>query len=578
MRDWFSPDQEADIMLLIQEILEHPDILKCAQNAIFDTHFLLREYGIRTTNIHDTMVAQRICYPDYRIGLDFITAMWTDIPYYKEDGKFWLKGTGTFEQGWMYNGYDSIAIADAFPQQFSELTERGNFEAYDRQRKTIPPLTYMMEHGIRVDTEGMKRDYDQTGVELDKITEEFHREVGREMNPLSPDQLSKYFYVEKGLPPYKKDGRVTVDEKALIRIARKGHKSASLVLQIRRLTKRRSTYLSLDKIDPDSRIRCSYNPVGTRYSRISSGKNIYGTGTNLQNWPHDLLRYLLPDEGYIYFSFDESQFENRIVAYVGNILPMIEAFETGKDVHSLTGALISGKPYDQVREGDKLGITVPIGDGKHTQRFWGKKCNHALNYDEGYKKFSLDLEISESDGKVLHASYHRAYPGVRNSYHAGVKAQLAKDRTLTNLLGRKITFLGQWGDKLFKEAYSCIPQGTCGDVINERGINYIYYDQDQFAPAELLNQVHDSVGFQLPLALPMLQMAEILLAIRRSLETPLCWKDRTFVVPADLTFGFTLYKGDCLELKGSAFPTDPQKLADVLTEKIGVLQRAKTSA
>jgi len=573
-RDYWSPDQEANILLVIQSILENPSIEKRGQNIIFDSHFLLRKYGIRTNNMHDTMVAQKICYPEYKVGLDFIASMWTDIPYYKQDGKFWLKGTGTFEQGWMYNGYDSIVCADAHPKQIAELTEKGNASAYERQRRVIPPLTYMMERGIRVDVEGMKNEYDSSGYDLDDLLDQFHREVGKPINPMSWQQLANYFYVEKGLPPYREKGSVTTNEKAMVRIARKGFKSARLILQIRRLTKRRSTYLSLDKIDPDGRIRCAYNPVGTRYSRVSSGENIFGTGTNLQNWPHDLLKYLLADEGYLYCSFDESQFENRIVAYVGNILPMIEAFESGKDVHSLTGALISNKPYDLVREEHANDIYVPIGDGKHTWRFWGKKCNHALNYDEGYKRFSLDLEIPEKEGKVLHYSYHRAYPGVRNSYHAGVKAQLAKDRTLTNLLDRKVTFLGQWGDKLFKEAYSCIPQGTCGDVINERGVNHIYYNQQYYRPIELLNQVHDSVGFQVPLSIPMVQIAEMLIRIKRNLEQPLRWKDREFIIPADLTIGFNMYKGDGIELKGAAFPMDAQKLADVLTERIAEL-RAK---
>uniref|UniRef100_A0A6H1ZPQ0 Putative DNA polymerase n=1 Tax=viral metagenome TaxID=1070528 RepID=A0A6H1ZPQ0_9ZZZZ len=573
--DYFTPDQEADIMLFIQKILENPDIIKRGQYIIFDSHFLLREYGIRTVNMHDTMVAQKILYPEYNVGLDFIAAMWTDISYYKDDGKFWLGGAGTFEQGWIYNAYDSIVCADAGPKQMQELTEKGNIEAYERQRKVIPPLTYMMEHGIRVDIEGMKKEYDETGPIIEELTEEFQREVGMPMNPMSPQQLANYFYVHKGLPAYKEKGKVTTNEKAMVRIARQGYKSAGLVLKIRRLIKRRSTYLSLDKIDPDNRIRCAYNPVGTRYSRVSSGENIFGTGTNLQNWPHDLLRYLLPDKGYIYCSFDESQFENRIVAYVGNILPMIEAFEAGKDVHSLTGALISGKSYELVKEEDKLGITAPIGDGKHTWRFWGKKCNHALNYDEGYKRFSLDLEIPERDGKVLHYSYHRAYPGVRNSYHASVKAQLAKDRTLTNLLGRRVTFLGQWGDKLFKEAYSCIPQGTCGDVINERGVNHIYYNQDHYRPIELLDQVHDSVGFQVPLALPMVEIAAMFIRIKRNLEQPLRWKDREFIVPVDLTLGFSMYKAECEEIKSKDFPMEPIKLAETLKERIENL-RAKT--
>lgn len=574
--DYFPPDQEAKVMIEIAKLMADENAAKRGQFIIFDSHFLLRKYGIRTNNLHDTMIAQKILYPEYRVGLDFITSMWTDIPYYKKDGKFWLKGIGTFEQGWIYNGYDSIACADAHPKQISELKDKGNIETYDRQRALIPPLTYMMERGIKVDAEGMTKEYDDYGAKLDVMLEELHKTVGYELNPNSPKQLIQHFYVDKGLPTYKKGGKVTVDEKALIRIGRKGHKEAQMILNIRRMGKRRSTYLDPAKVDPDGRIRCAYNPVGTRYSRLSSAKNIFGTGGNQQNWPDDMLKYLIPDEGYIFYSPDLSNFENRIVAYVGNIKEMIRCFESGQDVHALTAALISNMPYEQIKQEHEDNIFSPIGDGKHTRRFWGKKCDHALNYDEGYKKFSLDLEIAEREGKFLHAAYHRAYPGVRNGYHSYIKSQLAKDRTLTNLMDRKVTFLNKWGDALFKDAYACIPQGTCGDVINERGVNFTYYNQQWFEPIELLNQVHDSIGFQIPLSLPLKEHAEMLIRIKKELETPLKWRDREFVVPVDLTMGFSLSKELGEEIKGNDFSTDANTLAVTLKERIDKLNASAT--
>ena len=56
-----------------------------------------------------------------------------------------------YESGWNYNCLDSMVCADAYPKQLSELEERGNSDAYERQLKLIGPLTYMMEHGIRID-------------------------------------------------------------------------------------------------------------------------------------------------------------------------------------------------------------------------------------------------------------------------------------------------------------------------------------------------------------------------------------------------------------------------------------------
>ena len=38
-------------------------------------------------------------------------------------------------------------------------------------------------------------------------------------------------------------------------------------------------------LDPDKRMRCSFNPAGTETFRWSSSKNAYGRGSNLQNLP-----------------------------------------------------------------------------------------------------------------------------------------------------------------------------------------------------------------------------------------------------------------------------------------------------
>ena len=89
--DYFTPPQEAEILLAIARILEDPTIPILGQNLVFDCHYMLRKYGIKTTNIHDTMVAQKTLLPDYPVGLHFICSLYTDLPYYKDDGKYWLQ-------------------------------------------------------------------------------------------------------------------------------------------------------------------------------------------------------------------------------------------------------------------------------------------------------------------------------------------------------------------------------------------------------------------------------------------------------------------------------------------------------
>jgi len=579
--DYFTIDQEHEIMLLIAKILEEEKIAKRGAYFIFDTQFMLHKYGIRPRGeIHCTQIAQKISLPDYSAGLDFVTTNHTDIPYYKQDGKQWMKmGTGTWEEWWNYNGMDSIATSASHPRQIEILMKQKNMDTYDRQRKLIKPLIYMMERGIKLDVDGMLRDKEEEQAKLDTLIESLHKEVGYEINHNSPQQVMKYFYGDLGIKPYKKrntKGKYveTSDVDALKRISRRGFPAAQIMLDIRSLSKRISTYLNVRKADKDGRYRSSYNPVGAETGRLSSGETIFGTGGNQQNWPHDLLRFFLFDEGYIGYSFDLSQIENRIVAYVGGVIEQIRAFESGIDLHRLTASVILGKPFDEVSSEDG---SSPLGDGRQSERYWGKKGNHATNYDVGFKTFALKNEMPEADAKHIIERIHRGYPQIRGGYHLTIQQMLKKNRIVENLMGRKRLFLGPIipsypnvpkGACLdtFRKAYAHLPQSTTADKINEHGIEYIYYNQDLFAPIELLTQVHDSIVFQIPLTIPWIEQAKMLLLIKKSLEQSLFWHGTEIKTPADLAIGFNMNKKDMIELKSKEIPNSEIDLAGKLEE------------
>jgi len=76
------------------------------------------------------------------------------------------------------------------------------------------------------------------------------------------------------------------------------------------------------------------------------------------------------------------------------------------------------------------------------------------------------------------------------------------------------------------------------------------------------------VGFQLPLSDGFISHAKQILRIKSSLETPLEWHGRPFIIPADITMGlsFTKEEGHCLELKSKQVPNDPEALAKILEE------------
>ena len=375
---------------------------------------------------------------------------------------------------------------------------------------------------------------------LDKLTE------GRVKNPNSVKQLKDYFYIHKGIKPYvsRTTGNPTTDEDALKRLLRKGHKEAELLLEIRGLTKLKSTYLDVT-LDEDKRLRCAMNPVGTKSGRLSSSKTIFGTGTNMQNQPKEMKKFMLADDGYIMYSCDLSQAENRVVAYIAPERAMIEAFENEIDIHRQTAGLIFQKPISEIS--DESG-SCHIGGGKFSERFWGKKANHGLNYDLGYRTFAYYYEIVEADSKFIVESYHNAYPGVRK-YHRWVQEQLKQGRTLTNPFGRNRKFMNRWGHELFKEAYSWIPQSTVADKINRDGILFMYNNQQWFKDVDILNQVHDSIVFQIPINIGIKRHADILHRLKNSLESPIEWRVRSFSIPLDIEMGLNLNDTVSLNLK-----------------------------
>lgn len=440
----------------------------------------------------------------------------------------------------------------------------------------------MSERGIKIDVSQMIKFKEVQEEELEEEIKKLNKEVGYEINPNSPLQIANYFYDDLGITPYKnrKTGKTSTDINALKRISRRGYKAAQILLNIRSLSKRISTYLNIGKIDNDGRYRSSYKPVGAETGRLSSGETIFGKGGNQQNWPHDLLRFFIFDEGYIGYSFDLSQAENRIVAYVGGVLAQIKAFENGIDLHKMTASIIFNKPYGEISGTDGSSI---LGDGKQSERFWGKKGNHAINYDTGYKTFALVNEMTETEAKHTLERIHRGYPQIRQGYHQIIQNMLKKNRTITNLMNRHRLFLGpvipsfpntskSACTKTYREAYAHFSQSTVADKINEHGVEFIYYNQDKFAPIELLTQIHDSVVFQIPLSIPWIQHAEMLLAISNSLEQSLFWHETEIKFPADLAIGLNMCKENMKEIKSKDFPRDKYILADKLKQTYNELK------
>jgi len=434
-----------------------------------------------------------------------------------------------------YNAFDVVNTLEVSKELESGMD--ADYQAtYDFTERLLEPLMFMMSRGVAVDMDELQIVKEGTIKKAQAKREKLNELAERELNPNSPAQLRQYFYVEKGIQPYTKrnakgSSSITCDDKALQRIARgtatrRGLPEAKLIQEIRALEKLHGTYLDI-AFDQDRRFRCSYNPRGTKFGRLSSSKTIFETGMNMQNLPHVFKKFLVADPGYMLWEIDKAKAEWVVVAYVSGDANMIKVIEEGLDPHIHTAHLMTGLPKELIEEESKLvgHLTDPqeVGEIRNKMRQasfavanafeaadflprtmsirqCGKKSNHGLNYDEGYRTFALTNEMLEAEAKkVIQLYKYKAYPGIP-IWHRSIQEQLRHDRTLYNCFGRKYKFLGRWDDDLFKAAYAYIPQSSVADLVNH-GIIDSYYDRsDYMLRQELLGQVHDSVLGQNPIS------------------------------------------------------------------------------
>ena len=481
-----------------------------------------------------------------------------------------------------YNCLDAACTLEAHDAFWAELKE-GYEPAYNMTVALFPVLMFMQTRGIRVNHEDMETTKIEIMTTAKAKQEELNKLCGREVNVNSSKDMQTYFYVELGIPPYFNEGKVTVNDLALQRMARgtakrTGLYQAKLVQDIRGLGKLYSTYLDIS-FDADSRMRCSYNPRGTKFGRLSSSKTVFGSGTNMQNLPQEFKRFLQADEGYVLWEIDKRQAEWVVVAYLTGDANMISTIEAGRDTHVHTASLMFECDPEIIEAENKIvgHLTDPdmiaqareeAGLGRVTQGFprvmsarqCGKKSNHGLNYDEGFVQFALINEIEQRESKRIVELYHQIYPGIRVWYEQ-IKRTLQKGRTLTNCFGRKVRFMDAYDHDMWKAAYSMLPQSSVVDSLNQ-GMIRIYEDTwiTRECNVDILAQVHDSVLMQVPLEI--VRGPDFPELVRRCYEyasPEMHYNGRSFKVATDSKLGLNW---------GGASKTNSQGMQDLKLEDL----------
>ncbi len=373
----------------------------------------------------------------------------------------------------------------------ARLKELGMWELFEQIELPLCRVLAEMEcEGFLIDR-GALAAYGQTLSQgIDALQASIYELAGGAFNINSTQQLGKLLFDELGLPPVKKTKTGYSTNAEVLDKLRGKHPIIEQILEYRQLTKLKSTYVDgLSKvITPDGRIHTSFQNTVTATGRLSS------TEPNLQNIPvrtelgAKLRGMFAAPAGKVLVDADYSQIELRLLAHMAGDEAMIEGFNSGEDIHTITASQVFG---------------VDIPDVTPLMRRSAKAVNFGIVY--GISPFSLsqDIHVSVAEAKEYMDKYFAHYAGVK-AYMEQVVEQAKEDGYVSTLWGRR-----RWVPELkssnfntrsFGErvALNAPIQGTAADIIKLAMIRVRDRLKAEGLESKLVLQVHDELIVECP--------------------------------------------------------------------------------
>lgn len=477
------------------------------------------------------------------------------------------------EREWVYNGLDCAITAEVLDQLLPQL-DNSTSATYRFSKDLQGPCLEMRLRGVLIDQARKEQVIDEYYTTLEKLENQLEKIVGDgcglwQFNWRSPRDLHTLFYDVLEIPPIKKRGKPVVDRGALERL--ENYFSAGMIVRHLLLMRDLQKKISMlrTEIDPDGRIRTSYNIAGTTTGRLSSSFSEFGTGTNLQNIEESLRSMFIADPGCKLAYIDAEQGESRVVGAIeGNLFSdwrYLDACEGG-DLHTSVAKLVWPKdlPWTGNITQDRQ-LAEQVYYRHYDRRFMCKKIGHGTNYGGKPKTLAAQAKVEQGLIEDFQPKYFKAFPA-HLRWHEHVKRELAEFGNLTTLTGRKRWFFGRRNDDAtIREAIAYNPQGSLADILNSGMLN-VWKNRS----CTLLMQIHDAILIQYPEE----REDEVIPLVLEQLRFPIQLESgREFIIPYGVATGWNWGKWEEGKnpdgLKGYK-PGDKRKRAP----KIGILDRS----
>ena len=485
-----------DVITDLKSLFENEAIYKTAYNAK-TAYNILRNLGVLSKSIiFDIALASYVKDPQRNHELDVQSmehlnhAIIPFAPFEKNKKKQISFSDAPIESVLNYSSDEAFTILELTKFWINNLDKKELELTYDVE----VPLTFVladMEYtGVSVDENYLHKLTISMNNQLAKIEGRIYEIAGGVFNINSPRQVGEILFEKLGLKAKKKRGKANYSTNAaVLEELAEEYEIAQLILYYRKFAKLKSTYTEalpalIDR--KDNRIHTTYNQTITATGRLSS------SNPNLQNIPvrteeGNKIRnaFVSADkENGLILSADYSQIELRLLAHITQDKHLLEAFNTGVDVHTLTAS----KVFD-----------VPVEAVTKEMRYKSKAVNFGIIYGQSKYGLAKSLGISNADAETFIEKYFATYPKVK-AYMEGTVLEAEEKGFVETIFGRKrylstelSSSNGMIREFAKRAAINQPIQGTAADLMKIAMIDFSKKLKENNLKSKMIMQVHDEL-------------------------------------------------------------------------------------
>ena len=447
----------------------------------------LHRFNIEINNfVFDLPLAAYIMEPNLKENPTSIYHFFgKEIPYSES---IYVRHTYEYDKVANYGGLKAHYLYELETTVQDKLTKLGLTKLfYEVELPLALVLAEMEETGIKVDVPFLKQKSDEVAIKLTSLEQQIQTLAGKQFNINSPTQLAAVLFDDLQLPANRK--RSTSAD--ILEKLGGSHPIINAILEYRKYSKLQGTYLIglQGFVLPDGRIHTIYNQMLTQTGRLSSrDPNLQNITARDPELKEVRQAFVASSTGNYLVSLDYSQIELRVLAHMSNAKSLIEAFESGADIHSETASRI---------------FEIPIAQVTPEMRRQAKVVNFGIIYGMSDWGLAAQLGIGVNQAKDFITKYFAQFPEVKDYLNQAINDCL-KTGYVRTILGR-YRYVREIKDPNYnvrefgkRVAMNTPIQGSAADIIKMAMLKVAQVLKEKKVKTKMILQIHDELIFDVP--------------------------------------------------------------------------------